>query len=29
MQGTNPEILLLELHLIQRPGIWPQQVVVK
>ncbi len=23
-QGINPEILLLDLHLIQQPGMWPQ-----
>lgn len=23
-QGTNPNILLLDLHLTQRPGMWPQ-----
>lgn len=23
-QGVNPEILLLDLHLIQQPGMWPQ-----
>ena len=22
-QGINPEILLLDLHLVQQPGIWP------
>ena len=26
-QGINPAYLLLDLHLIQRPGIWPQHVV--
>jgi hypothetical protein len=25
-QGINPRILLLDLHLIQKPGIWPQIV---
>ncbi|SFW26729.1 hypothetical protein [Nitrosovibrio sp. Nv17] len=25
-QGINPSILLLDLHLIQRPGMWPQIV---
>jgi hypothetical protein len=25
-QGFNPRILLLDLLLIQKPGIWPQQV---
>lgn len=28
-QGINPKILLLDLILIQRPGIWPQLVVWK
>lgn len=28
-QGVNPGILLLDLHLIQRPGIWPQVFVWK
>ena len=28
-QGINPKILLLELHLIQRPGIWPRVLVWK
>lgn len=23
-QGFNPSILLLDLHLVQQPGIWPQ-----
>src|SRR5688572_30073920 len=23
-QGFNPNILLLDLHLVQRPGFWPQ-----
>ena len=23
-QGNNPNILLLDLHLFQRPGMWPQ-----
>lgn len=23
-QGINPAILLLDLHLVQRPGMWPQ-----
>lgn len=26
-QGINPAYDFLELHLIQRPGIWPQHVV--
>ena len=25
-QGFNPAILLLDLHLVQRPGAWPQVV---
>lgn len=25
-QGINPAILLLDLHLVQKPGIWPQIV---
>lgn len=25
-QGTNPTILLLDLYLIQQPGMWPQQI---
>ena len=25
-QGTNPAILMLDLHLIQKPGVWPQNV---
>jgi len=25
-QEINPRILLLDLHLIQKPGIWPQHV---
>ena len=25
-QGINPAILQLDLHLVQRPGIWPQVV---
>jgi hypothetical protein len=25
-QGINPEILLLDLHLVQRPGQWPDVV---
>lgn len=28
-QGINPEILLLDLYLIQRPGIWPRVFVWK
>jgi len=28
-QGINPAIILLDLHLVQRAGIWPQHVVVK
>ncbi len=28
-QGFNPRILLLDLHLVQSPGIWPQIVVWK
>jgi hypothetical protein len=28
-QGINPTIILLDLHFIQRPGIWPQMVVTK
>ncbi|MDR3634472.1 MAG: hypothetical protein P4L84_11755 [Isosphaeraceae bacterium] len=28
-QGINHRILLLNLHLVQSPGIWPQHVVVK
>lgn len=28
-QGINPQILLMDLLLIQRPGIWPQLVVWK
>jgi plastocyanin len=28
-QGINPQIILLDLHLVQRPGIWPQHVVNK
>lgn len=23
-QGINPNILLLDLHLVQKPGMWPQ-----
>ena len=23
-QGINPQVLLLDLHLIQQPGMWPQ-----
>lgn len=23
-QGVNPAILILDLHLVQKPGIWPQ-----
>ncbi|MBV4458731.1 hypothetical protein KVG96_12285 [Pseudomonas sp. COR58] len=26
-QGINPGILMLDLHLIQEPGIWPQMMV--
>jgi hypothetical protein len=25
-QGINPTILLLDLHLVQQPGMWPQQM---
>lgn len=25
-QGINPAILQLELHLMQRPGVWPQMI---
>ena len=25
-QGVNPSYLLLDMHLIQRPGIWPQVI---
>lgn len=28
-QGVNHRILLLDLYLIQSPGIWPQHVVLK
>ncbi len=28
-QGINPQILLLDLHLIQQPGNWPQVFVWK
>ena len=28
-QGINPGILLLDLVLVQRPGIWPQVVTLK
>ncbi len=28
-QGINPRILLLDLVLVQRPGIWPQIVVTR
>ena len=28
-QGINPAILLLNLMLVQRPGIWPQVIVEK
>jgi hypothetical protein len=28
-QGINPAILLLDLILVQRPGIWPQVLVTK
>jgi len=27
-QGINPDILLLDLHLIQRPGGWPRVITV-
>ncbi len=27
-QGINPQILLLDLHLIQKPGLWPQIVSI-
>jgi hypothetical protein len=23
-QGINPNILLLDMHVVQRPGVWPQ-----
>lgn len=26
-QGINPDILLMDLILVQQPGIWPQRVV--
>jgi hypothetical protein len=25
-QGVNPAVLLLDLHLVQKPGVWPQIV---
>ena len=28
-QGINPEILLLDLYLFQKPGVWPQVLVWK
>jgi hypothetical protein len=28
-QGINPQILLLDLYLCQRPGLWPQIMVWK
>ncbi len=28
-QGINPDILLLDLHLIQKPGVWPRVFVWK
>lgn len=28
-QGTNPDILLLDLYLIQRPGVWTQNLVTR
>lgn len=28
-QGINPTVLLLDVVLVQRPGIWPQVVVTK
>ena len=28
-QGINPRVILLNLDLIQKPGIWPQHVVKK
>ena len=28
-QGTNPQILLLDLHLLQKPGAWPRVFVWK
>jgi hypothetical protein len=28
-QGINPAIILLDLHFIQLPGLWPQMVVTK
>ncbi len=28
-QGINPQILLLDLILIQRPGVWPRVVIEK
>jgi len=28
-QGFNPEILMLDLHLVQRSGAWPMQEVWK
>jgi hypothetical protein len=28
-QGFNPQIILLELFLIQQPGIWPDVVTIK
>lgn len=28
-QGINPDILLLDLHLVQQPGVWPQVLTWK
>lgn len=28
-QGINPDVLLLDLHLVQRPGDWPQMMTWK
>ena len=28
-QGINPQVILLDLHLMQRPGLWPQHVAIK
>ncbi|MGH1539579.1 MAG: hypothetical protein ACRBHB_04095 [Arenicella sp.] len=25
-QGINPDVLLLDLHLVQQPGMWPQMM---
>ena len=27
-QGINPAILMLDLHLVQKPGMWPQVLAV-